>query len=83
MQERKDKIKGFLAQYFRSRALDDEEDIFALGFVNSLLAMQMVNFVEKEFGVTIDDEDLDFENFRTISNIDALIERKVSSPAEA
>ena len=27
-----------------------DEDIFALGFVNSLLAMQLVLFVEKEFG---------------------------------
>ena len=81
MNDRKAKIKGFLAQYFRSRELRDDEDIFALGFVNSLLAMQLVNFVEKEFGVTIEDDDLDFENFRTIDNIDGLIEGKISSGA--
>lgn len=79
MAERKEKIKLFLARFFRNHELTDDEDIFALGFVNSLLAMQLVQFVEKEFGITIEDEDLDFENFRTITNIDALVERKLAA----
>ena len=56
--ERKARIKEFLARYFRNHELKNDEDIFALGFVNSLLAMQLVNFVEKEFAVAIEDEDL-------------------------
>ncbi len=76
MDDRKTKIKEFLARFFRNHELTDEEDIFALGFVNSLLAMQLVNFVEKEFSVSIEDDDLDLDNFRTINNIDALIEKK-------
>lgn len=76
MDERKTKIKEFLARFFRNHELKDDEDIFALGFVNSLLAMQLVNFVEKEFGVEIDDDDLDLDNFRTINNIDALVANK-------
>ncbi len=70
------KIKEFLSRYFRNHDLQPDEDIFALGFVNSLLAMQLVNFVEKEFGVTIADEDLDLDNFRTLRAIDSLVERK-------
>ena len=76
MSTKKEKIKKFLAKFFRNHELADDEDIFALGFVNSLLAMQLVGFVEKEFGITIEDEDLDFENFRTVNNISALVERK-------
>jgi acyl carrier protein len=75
---RRARIKEFLSPYFRNHELQDDEDIFALGFVNSLLALQLVNFVENEFGITIEDEDLDFENFRTIQNMDALIERKTA-----
>lgn len=78
MVERKHKIKQFLARFFSNHELKDDEDIFALGFVNSLLAMQLVQFVEKEFAITIEDEDLDFENFRTVNNIDALITRKTA-----
>ncbi len=76
MPERKAKIREFLSRFFRNHALNEDEDIFALGFVNSLLAMQLVNFVEKEFGIQIGDDDLDFENFKSINSIDSLIGRK-------
>ena len=79
MDDRKVKIKEFLARFFRNHELKDDEDIFALGFVNSLLAMQLVNFVEKEFGITVDDDDLDLDNFRSINAIDQLIEKKAAA----
>lgn len=81
MDDRKVKIKEFLARFFRNHELKDDEDIFALGFVNSLLAMQLVSFVEKEFQVTIEDDDLDLDNFRTINSIDELIEKKRTAAA--
>ena len=34
------KVKEFLSRFFKSHDLQPDEDIFALGFVNSLLAMQ-------------------------------------------
>jgi len=80
---RKARIKEFLSRFFRNHELKDDEDIFALGFVNSLLALQLVNFLEGEFGFTIEDDELDFENFRTIQNMDALIERKTSAAGVA
>jgi methoxymalonate biosynthesis acyl carrier protein len=76
MNDNEIRIKAFLSRFFRQHDLQPDEDIFALGFVNSLLAMQLVNFVEKEFAVTIEDEDLDLANFRSLRSIDALIERK-------
>ena len=82
MRERKDKIKNFLSRFFRNHELRDDDDIFAMGFVNSLLALQLVNFLQKEFSITVEDEDLDFENFRTINNMDALLERKLAAPVE-
>jgi acyl carrier protein len=76
MEERKAKIRMFLAKFFRNRQLQDDDDIFSLGFVNSLLALQLVNFLQKEFAIVIDDEDLDLQNFNTINNMNALVERK-------
>jgi methoxymalonate biosynthesis acyl carrier protein len=78
MQENKVKIKQFLAQFFGEHNLQDDEDIFALGFVNSMFAMQLVLFIEKEFRVTIENEDLDFENFKTIDAIVKLLECKTT-----
>ena len=81
MNDTETRIKTFLSRFFRQHDLQADEDIFALGFVNSLLAMQLVNFVEKEFGVTIEDEDLDLANFRSLRSIDALVERKRAAAA--
>jgi acyl carrier protein len=77
------KIKEFLSRFFKSHDLQPEEDIFALGFVNSLLAMQLVAFVEKEFGIRVEDEDLDLDNFRSIQAISNLIARKSGAAAPA
>lgn len=79
MDERKASIRTFLSKYFRNHQLADDEDIFSLGFVNSLLAMQLVSFIEKDFGVTVEDDDLDLDNFRSVDRIDALVERKLAA----
>lgn len=81
MDQIQDKIKEFLSRFFKNHDLQPDEDIFALGFVNSLLAMQLVAFVEKEFGIRVDDEDLDLDNFRSIRAISNLVARKTGTTA--
>jgi len=76
------KIKEFLSRFFKSHDLKVDEDIFSLGFVSSLLAMQLVAFVEKEFDIQVEDADLDLDNFRSIQAISDLVARK-SAPAPA
>ncbi len=76
MNETKQKILNFLSQFVHNDSLGESEDIFALGFVNSMFAMQMVLFVEKEFEISVDRDDLDFENFRSIRAIADLVDRK-------
>jgi methoxymalonate biosynthesis acyl carrier protein len=77
------KVRAFLSRYLRNQELRDDEDIFGLGFVNSLFAMQLVMFVEREFGITIDNEDLDIGNFRSLNAIVKLVKKKTSTLAEA
>jgi methoxymalonate biosynthesis acyl carrier protein len=81
MDETQTKIKVFLSRFFKSHDLQPGEDIFALGFVNSLLAMQLVAFVEKEFGISVGDTDLDLDNFRSIDAIASLVARKQGAAA--
>lgn len=76
MEDVKVKIKAFLGRYFRKHELQDDEDIFSLGFVNSLFAMQLVMFLEKEFGIRVENEDLDLNNFKTVNTICELIKKK-------
>ncbi|MEK6278960.1 MAG: phosphopantetheine-binding protein [Acidobacteriota bacterium] len=76
MDDPKEKIRGYFARLFRNVDLQDDTDIFATGFVNSLMAMQLVMFVEKEFDLTIENEDLDLKNFNSINAISSLIKRR-------
>lgn len=81
MESTHSKIRAFLSQSFRTDSLQDDADIFAGGFVNSLFAMQLVLFVENEFAIKIDNEDLTIDNFRTINALAQLIDRKIVSAA--
>jgi methoxymalonate biosynthesis acyl carrier protein len=78
MDEPKQKIRAYFAGLFRNADLKDDTDIFATGFVNSLMAMQLVMFVEKEFDLTIENEDLDLQNFNSINAIADLIKRRTA-----
>ena len=55
---------------------EDDEDIFETGLVNSLFAMQLVMFVEKEFGIEVADDDLSLDNFRTVNAMSQLVRGK-------
>ena len=72
-------IRGFMSRSFDGRAVADEDDIFALGFANSLFAMQLVAFVESHFRIDIDSDDLEIENFRSVAAISGLVERKMTA----
>ncbi|MBW4594257.1 MAG: acyl carrier protein [Brasilonema angustatum HA4187-MV1] len=82
MKEAKDKIKKFLTQSFGEHEFQEGEDIFSLGFVNSMFAMQLVLFLEKEFQITIENEDLEIENFSTINAMSSFLEKKLAISAQ-
>lgn len=50
-------------------------DLFESGAVTSIFAMELVVHVEQTFGVTIEGDELNMENFRTIDAMVAMIFR--------
>lgn len=79
-QEIRAALREFVGRFVRGM-LADGDDIFATGFVNSMFAMQLVQFVETAFGVAVENEDLEIDNFRSVNAIAALVERKTAAPA--
>jgi len=69
--------RAFLGQFISVEVADDV-DVFASGLVNSLFAMQLVLFIESEFAVKVENDDLDYDNFRTLNAIAGFVERKRS-----
>jgi methoxymalonate biosynthesis acyl carrier protein len=77
------RIREFFGRFFSTQGLHDSDDIFAGGYINSLFAMQLIAWLEKDFDIAIEDADLNIANFNTVDAIAALIERKLVAPAVA
>lgn len=69
--EARSKVRAFLEKFIRDQDFQDADNIFALGLVNSLMAMQLVLFLEKDFGVKFSNQELNLKNFRSV---DAMVE---------
>lgn len=67
-------VRSFLGKYVSDPDVDADLDLFASGMVSSLYAMQLVLFVEKEYGIAIANEDLDYENFKSVNAITGFIQ---------
>ena len=57
----------------------NSDNIFELGYVNSLFAMKMLNFIETEYSIVIENDDMDISNFSSVNNIISLIEKKTTA----
>lgn len=78
-EEIKTRTREFVSRFFRGHELGDDEDMFATGYVNSMFAMQLVQFVESTFGIIVESEDLELDNFRSLNAITALVQRKLAA----
>lgn len=73
-----EELRGFFSMATAGNAPAVDEDYFALGLVNSLMSLELVAFVEHRFGIAVEVEDLDLDNFRTMSRIAGFVQRKLS-----
>lgn len=68
---KQDAIKEILHTYPLSLTgaenLEEEDDLFALGYLKSLHALQWLEFLEERFYIELDDKDLNLENFQTLN----------------
>jgi acyl carrier protein len=78
----KDQIRDFLSKHIKGRQLQDDDDIFGLGLVSSLFAMELVLYVEQQFEIEVSGDDLDISNLRTVNAIAALVERNLALNAK-
>jgi acyl carrier protein len=79
MEENKVRIRQYFGRFFRTTQLKDTDDIFAAGYANSLFAMQLIAWLEKEFDIAIEDADLQISNFNSVSSVATLIRGKMAN----
>jgi acyl carrier protein len=56
--------------------IDPQENLLSKGIVDSHGVMELVGFLEERYGITVADEDLSPENFESVANIEAFVQRK-------
>ena len=77
----KEAVRGFILGSINIAHLGDDDNLFETGVVNSLFAVQLMTFIEKTFAIEVAMEDLDIENFKSLSAAAAFVERKNGSHA--
>lgn len=68
------RLLGFLTRLTKGEKGPDE-NLFAAGGLSSLMALELVVYLEQEFGVTVAGEDLSLDNFRTVNAMTTLVRR--------
>lgn len=82
MNSRKERVKSFISSMFLtdpSRDLDDQDSLLQLQIVDSTGFLELVGFIESEFGVKVADEEMLPENLDSLAAIDAYLDRKLGS----
>jgi acyl carrier protein len=75
-QEIKQTVRRFILRSVALTRLDDDDDLFESGVVNSLFAVQLMTFIEKTYGIQVAMEDLEIENFKSLNATTAFVVRK-------
>ncbi|MGX2997518.1 acyl carrier protein [Streptomyces sp. JNUCC 64] len=77
-----ERIARFLSGALR-HPVGPDDDYFALGLVDSLFALELVTHVEHHYGFTVEVEDLELDNFRTVRRLTAFVLRKTGAGTPA
>lgn len=79
------RIRDFLKESLLSASagcdLSDEAELIDSGIVDSMGLFQVVAFLEHEFSIRVEDEDLMIDNFATIAEIASLVRSKQLPPS--
>ena len=78
--ESKDKIREFIITNFlfgaKDTKLGDDDSFLDTGVIDSTGMLELVSFVETEFGIEVGDTDLVPDNLDSINRLAGFIERK-------
>lgn len=76
----RDKIRAMVQRnlniFHADAQFSDEDNIFRKGFVDSLFAVQLIAYLEQEFGIKVANKDLDINNFHSVDRMVSFVERK-------
>lgn len=78
MSSMKEEIKGFIAEttFTDPKIIRDETMLFEEGIFDSMGLLNLISFLEEQYGVKTEDTDLLEENFQNLVSIEEFVSRK-------
>jgi acyl carrier protein len=75
-------LRRFIGHYFLPRAglktFSSEDSFMAKGIIDSTGVLELVEFIEEKFRVTIEDEELIPDNFDSLKKLARFVDRKLT-----
>ncbi len=73
-----DRVRQFIFDnfYVDAAAVGDDTSLLAEGIVDSTGMLELVAFIEGEYGIRVEDKDLIPANLETLARIDGFVSRK-------
>lgn len=84
MEDVQQRVKRFVMENFfvsDPSEIGDDTSLIATGMVDSTGMLEVVTFLESEFGVRVRDQEMVPDNLETIGRIAAFVERKRAAPS--
>jgi acyl carrier protein len=78
-------IRQFIAQKFplaRRRNIADQDNLLETGVIDSLGVLELVTFLQEEFSLAVEDDELTPENFQSIQSIAQFVEQRLQAQQE-
>lgn len=78
-------IRQFLGEkrLMRRAVENDDASLLDAGVIDSLAIVELTAFLEQEFGIRVDEDDLVPENFDSFRAMDAFVKSKQAKPESA
>ena len=80
MSEIKGKVREFIVENFlfgKDDGLVDDASFLDEGIIDSTGILELVNFLEEEFSISVEDDELVPENLDSINNVVAFLAKKM------
>ena len=77
-----DIIRNYIVENFLfgdDNGLQDDTSFLDEGIMDSTAALELVDFIEKEFSITVDDEEVIPDNLDSIQNVVNFLKEKINS----
>jgi len=81
LKDLKEKIKGFIVENFLfgdGNGLEYDTSFLGEGIVDSTGILELVTFLEEEFSIAVEEDELIVENLDSINNVTAYLQTKIS-----